>query len=375
MEKCLVTLPITPVANPSLGLVGAILTGDFAARNLGLKFVLALGPSNMRTPVSEREETVAAFVRHLANVGIRPDHIWRSDSEPNQRMIRECFLRMLNDSLITLSAADVEICPCGVVEKLAAATEWYEKRRLYSLRTGVPYCKFCNQRVIVQRKPVYRFQVKTDAFELDPYPNFYANELQTQIGYLANTSLMVSRSRESSVKLETEYGLVYLDQDFAWQMYLPTLPSAGYEPSVLLGSNHNLRAIVLIRILQQNLVPNSTLVTLIPPYFLGAGGKRMGQECLMEALLGAHHKNSIRAIVGMSLNWKQKESAIDTQPLALLDKMAERLGRLQLSQTNLPDLDAFLEQCNYQKIRDTVKAVRGYKTSAVDTQHLCGIID
>lgn len=362
MEKCVVTLPITPMANPSFGLVALILVGDIIARNLGLKFVLALGVQGMRIPSADLEGTVSSFLLHLSNIGIRPDYVWRSDSEESKASIERFFGRMNADSFIEQVNSDILECPCGAVEKLVDAIEWNEKRRLYVVRDGMVYCRICGWPSEKIQKIGHRFHLKEDVSGIELYPSSYQNEIQEQVRLFSEMKVLVSRRRETAVSIKHGDEIVLLDPDFIWQMYLPALSVSGFDTCILLGGNHTLRALVLVRAVQQALSPKSSLKIVVPPYFLGEGRKHLGGELYsMDTLLSKHKINSLRVLVGMSLNWKQKESVIQTSHLALLDKMDQSFKSILIPRRVLPDIPALFDQCNYHKIREAVGLVRRYK--------------
>lgn len=362
MEKCVVTLPITPVANPSLGLVASILVGDIIARNLGLKFVLALGVQGMRIPVAELEGTVNSFLLHLNNVGVRPDYVWRSDSKENKVLLEKFFSKLTEDSFIEQAQVEVLECPCGAIEKLVDAIEWNEKRRLYVVRDGMTYCKICGGLSEKTQKIGHRFHLKENVSGIELHPISYEREVREQIRCFSEMKVLVSRKRGTAVSIKHGDEIVSLDPDFIWQMYLPALSASGFDPCILLGSNHTLRALILVRAVQQALSPKSSLRIVVPPYFLGEGRKRLGGESYsMNTLLLNHKINSLRVIVGMSLNWKQKESVIQTSQLALLDKMDQSFRSIEIQGRALPDIPAFFDQCNFNKIREAVGLVRRYK--------------
>lgn len=362
MIKCVVTLPITPVANPSLGLVASILVGDVIARNLGMKFVLALGVQGMRIPTAELEDTVNSFLSYLNNVGIRPDYTWRSDSEENRMLLEKFFSKLTDDSFVEQMLAEVLECPCGAIEKLADAIEWNEKRQLYIVRDGMIYCRICGGLSEKIQRIGYRFHLKEGVSGIELHPSSYTNEVQEQIRRFSKMRVLVSRRREAAVSIKHGDETVSLDPDFVWQMYLPALSVSGFDPCILLGSNHTLRALVLVRAVQQALSPKSSLKIVIPPYFLGEGRKRLGGESFsMNTLLLKHKINSLRAIVGMSLNWRQKESVIQTSQLALLDKMDQSFRSIAIQGKLISDIPALFDHCNCNKIRETVGLVRRHK--------------
>ncbi|MBX4205391.1 MAG: hypothetical protein KW788_04395 [Candidatus Doudnabacteria bacterium] len=373
MEKSVITLPITPTANPPLGLIASILVGDFAARNLGLKFVLALGPQMLLKEV-DRESTVQSFLRHLNFVGVRPDFVWRIDSKKSRDEIRSFTSILVARGLIRSESASVETCPCGALEKLTESVEWYEKRRLYTRTLGGLCCKFCQKLALRELKPVCRFFAVPGSAKINPFPNFYSKELVKQTEQIERTSFMVSRARESTMKITVNGNEFGLDEDFAWQMYLSTMPAYGFEPTVILGSNHNLRALVLIATLQNHECTTKPLTVLIPPYFLGEGRQRLGSEHGLELLANVHLKNSIRVLVGSSLNWTQKESVLQISQLPLLDKMSKRLEALRNAGQTINDISGFLKRCEYQRIRNTTASARGDK-GVVDPVSLFGIVD
>jgi hypothetical protein len=185
---------------------------------------------------------------------------------------------------------------------------------------------------------------------------------------------MISRLRESPVKVRLDENEVSLDQDFAWQMYLAALYKLGFEPGLVLGSNHTLRALVLVGALQQALKCGESLPILVPPYFLGENGKRLGPEFSMDLLSQRFRKNSIRALVGSSLSWSQKESALQTGQLMLFDKMTDRLDKLPAIPAKANGVEAFLKQCEYRRIRNALASVRRNK-GLFDSESLGGVID
>lgn len=185
---------------------------------------------------------------------------------------------------------------------------------------------------------------------------------------------MVSRSRKSSVTIDVGSEKIYLDQDFAWQMYLATLPLFGYEPAIILGSNHNLRAIVNIIALQHLLYPIGTPQVVIPPYFLGIGGRKIGQEYCLDVVGKNHHKNALRAFVGMSLNWTRKESILQTNQLASLDKLAGKMQELHVPNHRDQDIASFITRCNHARIRKALNSLRK-NGDTIDSDSLFGVID
>lgn len=375
MKKCVVTLPITPTANPSFGMIASVIVSDIVARNLGLKLVLALGVQGMRISAHELESVVNAFLSHLRGVGVRPDFILRGDSRVISGLIEKILISLLRQQRITMVEANILVCPCGAVEKLADVTEPYEKRRLYKTVNNEMYCKVCNGPVQKKHEEVYLFRLSEQISGIQLFPEFYRNEVGEQVRNANGSRILVSRTRNSSVPMQIGKKTILFDPDFIWQTYLTTLPSVGLDPSILIGSNHRFRAVVLSRAVQETCFPQSLLNVVVPPYFLAERQAPLrGEEYSIDTLLRAHHKNSLRVLAGESLNWNRKESVVQTSQLSLLDRMNSRFENLKIEEKVLLDLPSFFQRCNHQNIRETVRSVRGSKqTESVSS--LFGVVD
>ena len=156
-KNCVVTLPITPLKEHSIGLMVAPFVMDVISKKLNLYRVLALNVNGAKIHSQNVDEHVRGYIENNRILNIIPHFIWRDDQGENVFWVNKFFHDLRTGGHIVESEVELMKCSCGAVESLATAENISVARRLYQVRDGKKYCNLCESEVLNKKDVAFLF--------------------------------------------------------------------------------------------------------------------------------------------------------------------------------------------------------------------------
>jgi len=350
LRSAIVSLPITPRKNPTLGLILIPFLMDVLSKKMGVDRVLALNVNGSKLYGEDIEIHAQGYVQANSNFGIIPHSIWRDDQQENMYWINVFFQQLFADGIITMEDRELLRCPCRAVETLALAENRSETRRLYEKKEGLSHCKICGGIVTNEIDSVYLFRVPSIPVNWHVFPEFTKKEILHTMKRFTGTQLLISRTRPSALPLWTGQEHIFLDVDFAWQLCLPILRRFGYQPVVLVGSQKNLFGCYLTMLLLY-LIDKTTVELVVPAYCKTA--KEEGGSKLMD--FPNWNKSHARLFLAAHCTFHKKEVSFDPSLLKSIARMPPT-SAMQAVQSRGQQLSEALLECEGVTIRDLLSS-------------------
>lgn len=328
-----VTLPITPRHTPSLGLMLIPFVMDILGKQMGTtKKVLALNVSGAKLVGANVEPHVCGYLKTCEQIGIVPDIIWRDDQRENVYWISRFFRQLVNDGLIIKAERAIKCCPCRIVETLASADNFSDARKLYYWSGGVCLCKICQLPVQEEVDNVYLLRIPKSTVDFSVTPAFTGVEIANLAGRFAGSELLISRTRDSAIPLWTGREQIFLDPDFAWQLYLPILWQCDCQPSVMVGSQKSLFGCYLAILLLQILI--KVRVDLVVPAYCQTINEN---EDAVISHFREWDRATIRLFLAAHVAYHIKDTRFDVSVLRLIKTLnPSKLGQRIVPAQTLP---------------------------------------
>ncbi|MFH0803730.1 MAG: hypothetical protein V1877_01270 [Candidatus Tagabacteria bacterium] len=354
IKECIVTLPITPIDKPSIGLIVAPFLAEAISKRLGINKVLSLNANGAKLYGKDVEKHVSDYLLNLKKLNILFDFIWRDDQRKNTFWVNQFFRQFLEKGFIFKETSKIIKCECGAVESLTEAENISFSRMVYFIDKGRRYCKLCGQEVKESQESVYLFKFPGFIKFGKIFPQFYAKEIEVMISKFKDYKFLISRSRSSALALWTGEGNIFLDVDFVWQMFLPILYRYGYCPTILIGGSKNLMA-CYFSVAMFWLIDQRDISLIIPPYYLAPGRKSLkDEEYLSENMVSIYGLKAVRLFLSTAINWTKKESVLDFELISLISKMSYRIDSIE----NLTDIETALSDFDGKKIKNLLAQIR-----------------
>lgn len=327
MQDAITTLPISPVAEPHLGLCFIPLLVDLIGGSLGLERILALNIHGLKydlaSPQSEKMRIAQSYLANLAALAIKPDHIWRDDLNEFALFAQTALINLINRNLLKIKRVSVARCECGKVEYLEGAQNLSLRRRIFEEVGGKRICKLCRTQLQIHEIEACLFAFTPNAERFLAIPSFAEKEIKVLANSFIGLDYLVSRTRVTHFSLNLP-GLrdFDIDPDFLWSLMLPYLQTIGYTIKFLVGSRKNMLACLFIGTLAQAFDCRDT-VFIFPPYLVGPKKANVKTFGSTEQIVSHFGLGATRAFLMSGLNWKIAEAVINPaflEYLVLLDQ-------------------------------------------------------
>lgn len=359
MKSCIVTLPIQPYANPSIGLIASVIVADFFSNLVSLPLIIVTSAGGMKSIEYKKND---GFVMSLNQAGVNFEQTWDADSSLNLSRATQAIQKMIDDGMIITKSIKILNCECGAVE-MPSDIITRSSRTLINKSIDGCECKLCHSKVreVTVKEAMFFKPVSKLSLQSNLVPNLYGSEFLNAWNRICSQSQYISRIRKSACQLQIGDKRIGFDWDFIWQMYLAFLKQDGFCPEFVLTSNHTIDAVLRAVLLEALITGHQINNILIPPYFLGEKGISLGK--LKMNYIEKYHKNAFRLLVALSLNWKRKESRLMLSQLASCDRLIGGLnkrGKLTSGGQMLETMNAenALSVFNSSTVREFYKNIR-----------------
>lgn len=372
MKHAILTLPISPSEEPTIGSLLTPLVGDILANKTANPLVLCLNSLGVKLDSrADRGSATRTFVATATELGIRTDLVWRDEE-------RLADIHSLLQALASTGRLEVEdrpllACSCGKVEIPMESLDSPAPGKLYESRDdGTLVCRLCatELRKVHANALVFRPQ-RPPSYEV--YPEFYSSEISAVLSRLRRNGIIISRLRSTELALRASGKLFNVDVDFGWQGFLVAVQGLGFGPGALVVSNHSLRqAAIALQILADLDHQAEALNIVVPPYLSMPGDERSGiHDLSARRLLTQYPGATLRLFLTASLSWKRKEVMFHSSQLPKYAQVTS--ARSPARQTPPVSLVEAISQLDPVDIRNAASALR--RGASIDRTVLAGIVD
>jgi hypothetical protein len=345
LRPAIVTIPITPRQMPKLGLMLIPFIMDVLSKKMGIDKVLALNIGGMKLR-GNTEAHVRGYLQANSALGIDPDHVWRDDQNENTYWVNTFFQQLMSDGYIIKDEQLLLRCPCRAVETLASAENSSNTRKLYERTDDSLRCKVCNGAVISETDVVYLFQVPQVPVNWQIAPDFTRKEIVNLAKRFVGLRLLISRTRSSAVPLWTGKEYIFLNVDFCWQLFLPTVRRFGYQPIVFVGSQKNLFG-CYISILLSYLIDKVIPELIVPGYCIT---KTEADKVMLDSFPN-WNKSITRTFLAGHCTFRKKELVFTPSILRLIECVTDQL-KVEILRSKSLSLPEAMSECEAFIIRD-----------------------
>ena len=350
MEKIIMTMPIAPYDNFSIGKMSTPILADFLAQKMDAKFVLAVNQLD-----AYKKRKIDNYLELLQQYGIKPDYVW-IDSEHKIELLDKINY-LIDNNYIYSDKRAIMSCDCKKVEIPVVNLEtinltdscFYKKNNQF-------FCKSCNMPCKVMDEDVLIFQPKLlQDREFNFYPEFINKDIKTFTNTIMENEIVLSRKRNTGVTLEYGNKSYNIDIDFLWQVYLSLFPNAN---KIVMCSNHQLYQLFIVSMLEKCYNNNGNTISLATPYL---NSTYKNEQELKNRIL------SLKIFTVLNQKWAKKENVINEGLLNYINSMnvnkKEMLYEILQEKTSEEDMLKALKEIltkdfNFQNANNELKRRR-----------------
>jgi len=320
MKNCITCLPLTLQSEIKTGFVLTPFVVSMLSKLTGLNSVCCVNLTGMRyKDISKNEikSRLGNFQVLLNRLGVAPSHYW-IDSDPSHIARLGQYCESLAESgKLRCVRKNVLICQCGAVEILAeaVATEWIGEGKVIEKRAGQVFCKLCKTTLNSTDPQCLLLESSLGKVTIQTHPSFYGKEINELQKF--NQPILVSRQRTSDYSIPLFGQKWQLDTDFCWSLLFCSLIEDGFQPDVVVVSNHVLKQLVWSLGISRNLSDKiDTVTAIVMPYVsFGESESRLSQTKQVSQLLDRYGQLLVRLLLASALKWDQKEICVSSKQI------------------------------------------------------------
>lgn len=351
MGRLILTMPIAPYSKFSIGKMSTPILGQALAKKTGGEFCLAV---NLLDSYKKRD--IADYKSLLEMYKIIPNSYW-VDNEHIDELIEKIYLLIekgyiysTNKKILYCECKKVEICQDNIksINMIDSCFEEYD---------GKYYCKNCKKECLVTTKDVLVFDSrKIEDKKIQFYPEFINKDIKTFNETVGKNEIVISRTRDTGIKITSNNKDYNIDIDFLWEIYLSLFPE---KEKIVLCSNHQLFQLYMVLMLQNCFNKDTNTIGIATPYINIAGSDL--ERSLEERIL------SLKLFTLFNFKWSKKENLIDEGLITYLNSMnvekKQQLYNIVMQEYFSDSLEndikkILLKDFNFQSANKTLKRSR-----------------
>lgn len=231
----IVTFPIgTRSKNVKIGLTAVPVMGDIVRRATKKDLVLTL--NTLDSYVKNREKYISPYLNELKKQKVYFDSIYVDSDKETYELLNKQLHTLYEKNFLIAETKQVNICKCGKVEYVEEAF-LHQGARLYKInREGKQViCTACNSPCTSSLKKVLLIKFPIDIPIPQVIPANKSKEVKDLMGRIEGMEYLISRTRDTGIRITIENHCYYVDVDFFWLNFLNILESESF---ILIGSNH-----------------------------------------------------------------------------------------------------------------------------------------
>lgn len=350
MNRLIITMPIAPYNNYSIGKLSTPILAQSLAKKINGKFVLSV---NLFDSYKTRE--ILPYQQLLQNYQVTPYSYWIDKENINKLinniylLIEKNYIREDYKKILHCKCKKVEICIDNIktINMIDSCFTIYDKNY---------YCKSCKTKCIAETEKVLVFNPNLiDKTNLKFYPEFINKDIKTFHQTVGTNDIIISRQRPTGIKITCNNSIYNIDVDFLWQTYLSLF---NEEEKIVLCSNHQLYQLYMALMLEKSINSQAQTIGLATPYI---NANKIEEKELENRLL------SLKLFILFNFKWAKKENIIDNGLINYLNSMnvnkKEKLYNIIMQENISTPLienlkEVLIKDFNFQNANKTLKRSR-----------------
>lgn len=305
MERIVLTMPIAPYSNFSVGRMSTPILAESLAKKIGGSFQLAV---NLLDSYNERN--ILGYKKLLEKYKIIPDNYW-VDNEHISELIDAIYFLMRKEYIYE-SEKEILTCDCKKVEiskdyinSINMIDSCFEKIE------DKFYCKSCHTLCNLKKENVLVFDPqKVEKQEMRFFPSFINKDVKTFHNTVGKNQIVVSRERNTGINIIYNNKVYNIDVDFLWEVYLSLFPMSD---KIVLCCNHQLFQLYMVLMLERCFNNETKTIGIATPY-INIPNNDIEKELENRVL-------SLKLFTLFNLKWGKKENNVDVGLIRYLNSM------------------------------------------------------
>lgn len=304
MKRIVITMPISPYQTYSVGKMSSPILATSLAKKMNAECILSV---NLFDSYKMRE--LLPYQNLLKAYQIDPSYYW-IDKDNLQELLSSIYY-LIEKGYVKEEEKEILHCDCKKVEIGTTNIKTINMvDSCFICLDDEYYCKSCKSRCIVTKEKVLVFNPNLiDKNSLVFYPEFINKDIKTFHNTVGTNDIIISRKRETGVKIVYNNSLYNIDIDFLWQVYLSLFKE---EEKIVLCSNHQLYQLYMTLMLEKCFNASSNTIGLATPYI---NVDRLDEIKLENRLI------SLKLFTLFNFKWKNKENIVDRGLINYLNSM------------------------------------------------------
>lgn len=305
MEKLIITMPIAPYKTFSVGKMTTPILAETLAKKMNGKFILAVNILD-----SYKNRSLDEYKKLLEKYNIVPDEYWL-DIENIEKLLEKVYY-LVSKGYIYSKEKEILSCQCKKVEISKDNLDTINMQdACFDMVNGKYFCKSCKNECTLN---------KTESLVFNPsyilekqmmfYPEFINKDIKTFFDTVGKNEIIISRNRETGIKVTYNFKQYNLDIDFLWQLYLSLFPN---KEKIVICSNHQLYQLFMVCLLEKCFEDNGKTICLATPY-LNINNNESERE-LEDRII------SLKLFALLNQKWSKKENIFDEGLVKFINSM------------------------------------------------------
>lgn len=328
MERLIGTLPITPKKDAPIGFYLAPYLVDILSRMTDSKGLVLINNLGLKANSSHGEQNLTSFRANLDSLTGLPSQM---DSEaPHLNSIPGYIDQCISHGLIVKENIDKTICECGAVDMPSSVANEFVKTnrdgKTYFIHDNSIYCSICRSKAISENNcgvlSLQFSETDSSSENLKIFPAKYTKEFNNSILRTIKQKWLITRSRETGVSCDTEFGKYNLDVDFVWGLMNPTLMNINVPIGELVISHRSIAPASRFVVLSNILGASLNRVIVLPFMHIKQGNDKIPFEDNINWLSDRYEAKIIRFLLAFGLQ-KNKEITLNSTVLYWISHSSE----------------------------------------------------
>lgn len=259
------------------------------------------------------ESIINDFIKELKELDIVSNQIVMDKDFVD--LAKQNILNLYKKGLAEIIYKDVVMCDCGIINTTKENITKISKMKLAHIENDRIICDKCNCECKSSMQKVLILKTKDiNLGEIQIFPDNLSKEINDLLNSYKDTNILLSKTRETGVRLEIENIIFNIDVDMIWSQYLSFYNDTNI---VTVGSSHVIFAMVLSYIMEKAINGTNNVIFLSVPYI---------KNPQMDIDLFAEIKNNkVRKLLTMfCCKWNSKECYFSQEIYDKLNRFSEQ---------------------------------------------------
>ena len=256
---------------------------------------------------------VDEFVEELNEMNIVSDNVIYDKNFVEKA--KENIVNLYRKGVVQIEEKEVLNCGCGIISTTKENLTNISKMKLAHIEDGEIVCNKCGGKCNSSVQRVLVLKTKdVNLTDIQIFPENFSKEINDLLNSYKDTSILLSKTRETGVKLNIENETFNIDVDMIWSQYLSFYNNTNIAT---VGSSHVLFAMVLSYIMERAINGTNNVMFLAVPYLKNANPN---VDMFMQA-----KSSVVRKLLTMfCCKWNSKECYFSQEIFDKLNQLSEQ---------------------------------------------------